>query len=213
VIADLDVALLFGLANSAHCAGMCGPFAVAASGGAARLSAFLAGKAFAYVFLGAVAGAIGGGLSATSATLGAWIGALTGALMVAAGLLAMARAGRGVVGADLGVRLLRRLPAGAGPFTLGVITGALPCGVLALAVLRALAQPSAAHGAGFMLAFATGTAPSLVVAALTGRGLLARLGPRRAAFAGGALLVLAGALALMRASHVGSHEGCPACSS
>ena len=212
MIADADLALLFGLANSAHCAGMCGPFAVAAAGGPGRLATFLGGKAFAYLFLGALAGSLGGSLAAGSEVAVAWLGWLTGALMVGAGVLAIVRAGRGRLGADLGVRLLRRLPRGPGPFTLGVITGALPCGVLGLAVLRALAQPTAAHGAGFMLAFALGTAPSLVVAALTGRGLLARLGPRRAAFAGGALLLLAGTLALLRAAHPGTHEGCLACS-
>lgn len=213
MIADVDLALLFGLANSAHCAGMCGPFALAAAGGARRRAAFLSGKAFAYVFLGALAGALGGSLSGawqSAAHLLAWI---TGGALLLAGLLALQRALADRPPLHFGVRLAARLPAVGGPFGLGVLTGFLPCGVLALAVLRALAQPGAASGALFMLAFAAGTAPSLLLVMISGRGLLARLGPRRAALAGAGLLLLAGTLALLRAASDGAHGDCLACSS
>lgn len=207
MIAEVDVALLFGVANALHCAAMCGPFAVASSGGALSITSFLGGKLFAYLFVGAVAGAAGSVLSDAVSSVSEVLSLLTGAAMIVAGLAAWFRAP-----ASGHATWMRRLPNLPGPFALGALTGLLPCGVLALAALRALTLGGPVHGALFMAAFALGTAPALVVAAVTGRGLSERLGPvtRRRLMAG--MLLGAGVLTVMRAGAVHSTGGCPACS-
>jgi hypothetical protein len=212
VIADVDVAVLFGLASTAHCAGMCGPFALSVGRRPGRLAAYLGGKAFSYVFLGAVAGALGGTLAAWSTQASAILGIVTGVLLVLAAIAAFR-------GDDPARKLFGRVPTlwrqqgVPAPFSLGVVTGLLPCGVLAVAVLRAVAQPGPAAGAGFMLAFSVGTMPALIAAALTGHGLAARLGPVGARRAAGTLLLVAGAMALARATHDVSPANCLLCSS
>lgn len=207
MIAEVDVALLFGLANALHCAGMCGPFALAASGGAARLSAFLGGKLFAYLFVGAVAGAAGSALAGAAEASAGVLSVLTGVAMIVVGFVSWFRGA-----APMHATWLRRLPRVPGPFALGALTGLLPCGVLALAALRAVSLGGAAHGALFMAAFALGTAPALVAAAVTGRSLGDRLGPRARRRALASLLIAAGLLTVLRSGVDHASGGCPACS-
>lgn len=223
--------LAFALVNALHCAGMCGPFALAAAGhgGArpARLSLYLAGKTCTYVFLGALAGAAGGRLAQAFGPAQLVLGLAVGAALVFAGARVLAGSGAGAGGLGAPGRLfvaalagpLARLRAaraggawGAG-FALGGLTGLLPCGVSWLAALQAAALGGPVRGAAFLLAFGLGTAPALAVTGLAGGGLLARLGPRRARWAGGGLLVAAGLLALWRAGAAGADPGsCAACS-
>jgi len=218
--------LLFALVNALHCAGMCGAFAVRAAAGrrpGAGVSAYLAGKTFTYVFLGALAGAAGGTLLSAAGPLQRLAGLLVGALFVVAGVRLIAgrvaggatgrfaRAASALLGpllADLRVAEADGsgnapgvAPAAARRFTLGALTGLLPCGVTGLALLQAAALGSPLSGAVFMAAFGLGTAPALAAVALLGRGLLARAGAgtRRLRYAAGGLLLAAGLLALLRA--------------
>ncbi len=232
--------LLFALVNALHCAGMCGAFAVRAAAGhraGASLSAYLFGKTFTYVFLGALAGAAGGRLLSAAGPLQRVAGLIVGALFVVAGVrLIVGRMAGGATGrfaraagallapllADLrvggdevsargegasttaesaGGAVSSAAQVAARRFTLGALTGLLPCGVTGLALLQAAALASPASGALFMAAFGVGTAPALAATALLGRGLLARAGAgtRRLRYAAGGLLLAAGLLALLRA--------------
>lgn len=221
----------FALVNALHCAGMCGPFALAAAGttGArpARLSLYFAGKTCTYVFLGALAGAAGGSLLRILGPAQGLLGLAVGAVLVLAGARVLWGAGLdgtapGAPGrlfvAALAAPLARLRAARAGGawgagFALGGLTGLLPCGVSWLAVLQAAALGGPVRGAAFLLAFGLGTVPALAVTGLAGGGLLVRLGPRRARWAGGGLLVAAGLLALWRAGAGATDPGsCPACS-
>jgi sulfite exporter TauE/SafE len=197
-------ALLLALANAAHCAGMCGAFAAhAARGGGRGLLLFLAGKTTTYVALGATAGAIGRQALVLSSSVQLWLALLAGGALAVAGLRALqvrtVLAARGTTLAGVLSPLLGNLRSPdlpGGRFTLGAVSGAIPCGVVGLAWLQALAAGSPAAAAGFMLAFGLGTWPALALAGwLLGRGS-ARL---QLHAAGGALLLLASALTVWRA--------------
>jgi hypothetical protein len=227
----LGAGLGFALLNALHCLGMCGAFALAAAGTAGarapRLSLYLLGKTFTYVFLGALAGAAGGSLSRAFGPARLVLGLLVGAALIVAGarLLAGSAAagtwgpvGRAFVATLAGplarLRAAREGGAWGASFALGGLTGLLPCGVSWLAALQAAALGGPARGAAFLAAFGLGTAPALLLAGLAGGGLLARLGARRARLAGGGLLLAAGLLALLRAGMASGVEdpgSCPAC--
>ncbi|HZJ71774.1 MAG TPA: sulfite exporter TauE/SafE family protein, partial [Planctomycetota bacterium] len=93
-------------------------------------------------------------------------------------------------------------------FTLGAVSGAIPCGVVGLALLQALATGSPVSAAAFMLAFGAGTAPALALAGwLAGQGT-GRM-PLRAA--GGVLLLISAALALARSAAAFAGVECALC--
>jgi len=224
----LGAGALFALASALHCAGMCGAFALAVAGApagrGARLLLYLLGKTFTYVFLGALAGAAGAGVAQVFGPARLLLGVLVGAALLLAGWRflvggAPARA-PGVLSSALARALAGPLAAlrqrgGAGAaFSLGALTGLLPCGVAWLAALQAAALGGPARGAVFLAAFGAGTAPALLAVGLLGGGLFSRAGARRARLAGGGLLVAAGLLALLRvglSAGTGDGGSCPAC--
>jgi sulfite exporter TauE/SafE len=221
----LAAGFVFGLANSAHCMGMCGVFAFQAGGGGPRpwlrLPLYFAGKTCTYVFMGTVAGWAGAHAIRGATSVQAWIGVLVGALLVLSvgRLLLPARAPSKAATAwamlvEPFFRNVRHLHETGGPFALGAATGALPCGVSYLAALQAAALGSPLGGAAMMAAFGLGTVPALVVAGLVGRGALARLGPSRLRVAGAVVVVATGVVAIARsAPSLMSGAGAPACCS
>jgi sulfite exporter TauE/SafE len=216
---------LFGIANSAHCAGMCGIFAFQAGGGAAgagsawRLPLYVAGKTFTYLFLGGLAGLAGAQVIRGATNVQAAVGVAVGLVLVLTAwrLLRPAKApGRlAIWWSNLvapffkGVRVAHDT---GGPFALGAMTGALPCGVVYLAALQAAALGSPVRSMALMAAFGLGTAPVLVVAGLLGRGALARLGPVKLRVAGAILVLATGLVAVARsAPTLLAGDGTPAC--
>lgn len=209
---------LFGLANAAHCAGMCGVFAFRAgrpsddgspAGRAApafRFAAYAAGKAFTYVALGAVAGTLGAAVLASLGGVQAWLGLAAGAVLVAAGIgmLLPRRASpdggaRPFLAAPF-VDAVRRARATGSAFLFGAATGALPCGVVYLAALQSATTGSPLRASLSMAAFGAGTVPVLAAAALLGHGVLVRFGPSRLRAAGAALVLAAGLVTSYRAA-------------
>jgi sulfite exporter TauE/SafE len=190
---------------------MCGVFALGAARGRrplAGLVLYLLGKTLTYVFLGALAGRLGDALGGLSEDVPKLLALLVGGLLVLSGARRLVRpfAAPTRLGAALAqqlgplVRAGGQVPGLLGPFALGAGTGAIPCGVVYLAVLQAVALPDAASGALFMGSFAAGTAPVLIVTGLLGRGALRRFGERPAlARAAGAAVLAAGLLTLARA--------------
>ncbi len=174
-------ALGVGLLGSLHCAGMCGPLAVAvgAAGGARpllSLSLWVTGKALTYAILGVVAGTVGAAFG--SPGLGtrpmAVLALSAGVLMILLGsrsLWRQARPGSGQ-GGPLGV-LLAAVLSRKGPWVplaAGLLTGLLPCGLVYAMTAQSLSVASPLWGAAIMLAFGLGTAPSLL-----GAGMLSGL--------------------------------------
>ncbi|MDA1266938.1 MAG: sulfite exporter TauE/SafE family protein, partial [Planctomycetota bacterium] len=212
-----------GLLGSVHCAGMCGGLVIVAAGNARARRALvtrqlqvLAGKAFTYACLGA--------LAAASAR------ALPHAQMHAARVLLAWLAGATLIGfgaAMLGVHLpwpRRRLPrwtgwvgarwrqvaaagGSVGGLAAGGLLGLLPCGLSwsALLLVSSASTPAAFLG---MLVFGLATAPSLLLVGLGWSGVRPawRL---RLRWAAGPLLIAFGLLTAWRG--VVQDGDCPAC--
>lgn len=191
-----------GLLGSLHCAGMCGPLAVAVSCGggagrpATRLSAFLAGKLGTYTALGAAAGTVGSAFGARQLGPRAFavLAVAAGAVMLALGartlwqkaapLVRLGAPGPGPVSTLLAAALRTR--GQAAPLAAGVLAGLLPCGLVWAMVARSLTAGPAAAGGLVMAAFGLGTVPSLAAAGLVSRlatGRVRRLGEVAAAAA------------------------------
>lgn len=209
-------AFVFGIANAAHCAGMCGVFALRA-GGLRRFAAYAAGKTFVYTAFGAVAGAVGAEAVRALGAVQGWLGIATAVFLLAAGvrLLVPPRgAGDGAWAALLApfAGAVERARETGSSFLFGAATGLLPCGVTYLAAAQAGTTASAAGGALAMAAFGLGTVPVLLVTAVAGRGAFLRLGPARVRRAGGVVLILTGLVAGVRAAlPLVSGDGAPHC--
>lgn len=221
---ELGAFALLGLAGSAHCVGMCGGLAIAATAGARRprdivshAASYIAGKSLAYALIGAVLalafalaarGAVGaaelGGVESDLAldrlrSVLAW---LTGGALVLAGVHLLWRSGAGgtaTFGSLLLQRLLapvRRLPAGAGAFGVGVSSGFLPCGLSWSAFALAVPRPAAEAFVGLFV-FGLATAPALVGATLGAGWARRRLGARLR-YVAAPVLVVVGCLTIAR---------------
>jgi uncharacterized protein len=174
----LPMLLAMGLAGSLHCAGMCGGLAVLAGGARprGRFLLYLAGKASAYVFLGALAGALGQTVLRT-APIG-WgsraLAIVAGALLLLAGLetLGVWR----VKAAWLGAlpRTVAELAAGgpSGALLMGAANGLLPCPLVYAFAAAAAVFASPVWGAAAMLVPAVTSALPLALCSLLGARLV-----------------------------------------
>jgi len=199
--------LSLGLVGAAHCAGMCGGFAVAvsASAGPGRARAlrrqlvYTGGKALSYAVLGLVLARAGEAITAR----GSWRDALAwvaGGAMIAMGVASLWPRARGWRPSGRAARLLararelfgaaRQLPGDAGALATGLATGLLPCG-LSWGALAFAATRSPLEAFAGMLLFGLGTAPVLVLVGLGWSGISGRF-RTLAARAAGPLLILFG---------------------
>ena len=184
----LGAALLFGLASSAHCAGMCGPLVGLYAG---QLDAerralvrrqhllFNLGRTLAYANLGVLFGGVGLLLGIRPWTAGT-VGVAAGLLVMALGARHLGRGGgiaawldRALAGPSgalgsvwRGHAALARSP---GVALLGALHGFLPCPLLYVMFTSAVALGDPLAGGALLLAFGLGTVP-----ALWGVGALAR---------------------------------------
>ncbi len=183
---DFYLVLVFGFVSSLHCVQMCGPivltYSVTANSDAARRSllrlhlAYNSGRTVTYMLLGALAGLAGG-------TMG-FVGHLAGFENVAAiiGGVAMMIAGLTLFGLSPGMKAWRGFalpsrmlkPAGklissqstGSKFTLGLLMGFLPCGLVYAALMKAIGAATPLGGAVTLLAFGLGTSVALIVVGL-----------------------------------------------
>jgi len=174
-------AFMLGLLGSLHCAGMCGPLALAlpATGntGAALLAgrlAYNAGRVATYCLLGALFGLIGE--TFVVAGLKRWLSLAAGSAILVGLLLsskyALVLPAVNTVGwlkSAFGALLRRRtLPA---LLLLGGLNGLLPCGLVYVACAGAAATGSLPTGMEYMLAFGVGTVPMMLAISLFGQKL------------------------------------------
>lgn len=219
IAAAVTSALVAGLLGSLHCAGMCGPLAVAGCskgrGAADGAAGYFAGRLASYATLGALVGHLGkhafcilpmSAAHVLTVALTALPAAARGLSLLgrkpASELVPLRKKPRSGVLALLASLLPRR------GLALGLATGVLPCGLLFTALAMAAATASPVLGAAAMAAFAIGSAPGLAVP-LLGRGLAARYRLRLSPRVEGALwcalaLFLAVRLAL---GETGCHAG------
>jgi len=220
--AALSAIFLVGLLGGVHCVGMCGGIVTALTvkmpGDRMRWSlhlAYHAGRITTYAFAGALAGGLGSAALLLNGFLPAQIVLYIVAqlMLVALGLYLLGvsryldvfeRAGR-VLWRRLqplaaGLFPVRSLP---GAYSVGLLWGLLPCGLVYSVLVTALVAGSAANGALVMLAFGAGTLPSLLA---VGTLLPALQRLRRAQLvrqaAGGAII----AFGLVGLAHAGDLE-------
>jgi sulfite exporter TauE/SafE len=179
--AFLLATLVASLVGSLHCAGMCGPFVLIASGTedrARRLAMYHVGRLVTYASLGAVAGAAGSMADQFGSTLGLqrFIAFAVGGSLVAWGLVLALRVagvplphaggpqfvGRAV---QAGFRRVKHWPKTLHAAAIGALSGFLPCGWLYLFVLAAAGTGRSSTGSGVMIAFWLGTLPVLTALA------------------------------------------------
>jgi len=180
----LAAAFLAGLAGGVHCAAMCGPLIRMAGGPRrdgierrqwlAHALAYNAGRIATYVLAGALTGAIGaGGLALRGAPLTqqALLATMSVALVVMAACIAGVTPLVRVIEAAGAVAWRRIQPwsrwflpvdTPARAFGLGLVWGWLPCGMVYVALIAALASADSLHGALLMAAFGAGTLPNLL---------------------------------------------------
>ena len=208
----LWTAFLLGLVGSAHCAGMCGPLALALPATGNSRPAFFSGRLcynlgrlVTYAVLGALFGLVGRSFAVIG--LQRWVSLLAGAAILL-GLLAawrtaaavpMARA-VGWLKSRLG-KLLRRRALSA-LFGIGLLNGLLPCGLVYAACAAAATLGSVRGATEYLVAFGLGTVPMMLTISLVGQKLqfalrfkMQRLIP--------ACLALVGVLLLFRGAGLG----------
>ena len=174
-------AFLLGFAGSAHCAGMCGPLALALPTGRDGRSTFVAGRVLyntgriiTYALMGALFGLLGQGFAI--AGLQRWLSLVLGALILL-GLSVSPRFTRAIpvtravswLKSTLGKLLQRR--ALSSLFGIGLLNGLLPCGLVYVACAGAATADSVVHGVQYMFAFGLGTLPMMLAISLVGQKL------------------------------------------
>lgn len=205
--------LLVGLLGGTHCVTMCGGIVGAFSmTGPTRWTlhlAYNAGRVVSYAGAGALAGALGGAGAALS---GQWpvrsvLYLLANLMLIALGVYLMGYTQALAFSERFGHRLWRHLqpltrhflPAhrASQAFSLGLLWGWLPCGLVYSALASALTSGSALSGAGLMLAFGAGTLPNLLLAGLMAARLQAYARRPAVRLVGGLLVLGFGVWGLM----------------
>lgn len=161
---------VLGLTGSLHCAGMCGPIVVALSGTGGKMKSMLlyhAGRATTYALLGFVFGMIGQQVNLIPFQRGSSIA--IGVILIIALIIQLTRLrttlhwspafmkkiGKNLLGKAM--RSRRSL------FIIGMANGILPCGLVYLALMTAIATQNALTGALGMFVFGIATSPILML--------------------------------------------------
>lgn len=177
----LSTAILLGAIGSLHCAGMCGPLALALPATGHSRSTFVAGRVAynlgritTYCLLGVVFGLIGQSLALAGfqrwVSLGAGSAILLG-LLVSSRPSASLPVARAVAWIKSGLGALLRRRSIVSVFSLGVLNGLLPCGLVYAACAGAVTTGGWLAGVEYMAAFGFGTVPMMLVIGLVGQKL------------------------------------------
>lgn len=207
--------LLLGLAGSLHCIGMCGPLMLAIPLPASarrtillQMLVYHSGRILTYSALGVLFGLLGKGVA---------IAGLQQVLSLAAGFFIVAMAfvawrfeqlvtalpGFGSFTRAIQQRmgqLLRSHPGGA-TFSLGLLNGLLPCGMVYAALAGAISTTNSVEGGVFMALFGLGTLPLLLATTVMGRSFSQSIRTKMKVLQP-ILLTLAGLLLIQRGLHV-----------
>ncbi|MBP6826595.1 MAG: sulfite exporter TauE/SafE family protein [Saprospiraceae bacterium] len=207
--------LLLGLAGSLHCAGMCGPLMLALPLDAAgrwhvarQMLVYHTGRILTYAALGVFFGLAGKGIA---------IAGFQKSLSITAGILMVLMAftawrfehlvtalpGFGAFTRRIQIRIgtALRSHAGGATFSVGLLNGLLPCGMVYAALAGAISTGDWADGAGFMALFGLGTLPLLFTVGVLGRSLSLPV-RKKIKVLQPILLTLAGLLLLQRGIHL-----------
>jgi uncharacterized protein len=189
---DYLAPILLGLVGSLHCAGMCGPVALALplnnQSWFARISGGLlynSGRIVTYAALGAVFGLAGMGFALGGAQQ--WVSIIIGSFMILAVMIPwIGGAGNKIaVLTDSFSRLLKkpfvklfRIRTYSSLFMIGLLNGFLPCGLVYIALAGALLMSRVYEGTLFMAAFGIGTIPMMLAISVAGNVLSQKIRKR-----------------------------------
>jgi uncharacterized protein len=207
---------MLGLVGSLHCAGMCGPIAIALplnnKSWFARISGGLLynfGRTITYGLLGAVFGLAGMGLALGG--LQQWVSILLGAFMILSVLIPRI-GGTGRKVAEMADKLtgaikkpfirLFKLKTYRSLFFIGLLNGFLPCGLVYIALAGALVMSKYYEGALYMMFFGLGTIPMLLAISVAGNVISQKL-RHRLSKAIPFIIILLGILFILRGLNLG----------
>lgn len=180
---EIIAGLVLGLTGSLHCAGMCGPIAVALTGKDSDKFSFIlkrvvynSGRIVTYVLLGALFGLLGDRIKMSG--LQQTISILTGVILLI-GLFVSHNPFSVLMKSNLFQRIYVSYKRLIGIFfgkkstfaflMTGILNGFLPCGLVYLALSGALLTGDVMNSSLFMLMFGAGTIPLMLSISLFGR--------------------------------------------
>jgi uncharacterized protein len=213
---EFSAALMLGFIGSLHCAGMCGPIAIALplnnQSWVSRISGGLlynAGRTITYALLGAIFGLAGLGLALGG--LQQWVSIILGAIMILAVIIPrLGAVGKKVAGISDSlsgrlkkpfVRLFRVRTYGS-LFVIGLLNGFLPCGLVYIALAGALVMSHVHEGALYMAFFGLGTIPKMLAIAIAGNILSRKIRQKLTAIIP-LFIILLGILFILRGLNLG----------
>lgn len=175
----LWTAIILGFLGSFHCVGMCGPIALAVGG--VNKNKFLGnkilyhiGRSITYALLGLVVGGLGFSLALAGIQQGFSIG--MGVLILVFAL--SFKKSEQFLSIPFFSKLIYWIKSTLGKylksgkssayFTTGMVNGLLPCGMVYMALVAALALQSPLMGATYMFFFGIGTVPLLLILMVSG---------------------------------------------
>jgi sulfite exporter TauE/SafE len=174
-------ALVLGLLGSFHCIGMCGPIAIAlplkTNTWSARIASSLVyniGRTITYGILGFIFGLIGKGISLGG--LQQWVSIILGIIMILSVIFPflfrkikiekstykMVSSLKGKFGKMFSIRSYSSL------FTIGILNGFLPCGLVYIAIAGAIVSGEIQNGIFYMIVFGLGTIPVMMALSILG---------------------------------------------
>lgn len=183
-------ALLIGFLGSFHCVAMCGPIALALSGGSENNAKYLLGRSiynlgriFTYGVIGLIAGMLGHTLlmAGFQKSISIAIGAFMIISVITVYYLPI-KSGTNVVSLKINA-FIKKVFSGVikkknttSLFIAGMANGVLPCGFVYIALAGAAATQEPFSGAGYMIMFGLGTFPAMMAVSAFGKvaGLKAR---------------------------------------
>jgi len=209
--------LVFGFVTSFHCAGMCGPIAIALPlHGDTKLKKIFGGvlynlgRTLTYILLGAMFGLLGQGIGALG--FQRWLSIVTGMVMILTvlfpSLFSFNLSSRNRGGFYLlnyikaGLRNLFSTKSFMSLFTIGVLNGFLPCGPLYSALIISASYGHVLKSMLFMTMFGLGTMPMLLGISVLGNFISIPLRRKLSNFIPVVIVVL-GILFILRGLNLG----------
>lgn len=178
----LFTALGIGLIGSFHCVGMCGPIALALPfsrknnwQALGSILLYNAGRILTYALLGVAIGSVGQGLFLIG--LQSWFAIGTAILLIIAAIFSINVENK-ILNIPFIAKFYRQVQKMLGKvlgkhanslFYVGLLNGLLPCGLVYMAIVGALATTSVWQGALYMLFFGLGTIPLMALTAFSAR--------------------------------------------
>ncbi|MHC1706129.1 MAG: sulfite exporter TauE/SafE family protein [Bacteroidales bacterium] len=178
---DWIQALLIGILGSFHCAGMCGPIALAlplknTSPASRVLSSLIynAGRIITYGILGLVFGLLGRGLYLGG--LQQWTSIIVGAIMILSVVFPLlfkstainSNINKSFAFVKQGFSKFLSVRSYPSVLIIGLLNGLLPCGLVYIALAGAIVTGHASDGILFMVLFGLGTLPMMFILPLAG---------------------------------------------